>query len=274
MTFSIVGRDPANGDLGVAVASKFLAVGAAVPSAALDVGAVATQAMCNTLWKAQGLDALRTVGSKGSAQQVLADLVAADDGRDHRQAGIVDPQGGSATYTGSECMDWAGGVSEAGVAIQGNILAGPEVVQEMLRTWHSAAQQPLQRRLYAALVAGDAAGGDRRGRQSAALRVVSAEGGYTPGDDLAYDLRVDDHPDPVTELGRLLDLHDLLFARPAEHDLLPLDGDLADEVRGRLRSQGFDDLEKWAGVENLELRLRPGKIDKTVLEHLRSQTPG
>lgn len=260
MTFSIVGRDAATGDLGV---------GAAVPAARLEVGAIATQSLANTLYKRDGLAAL----AEGlSAQQALDRLLAADDLREERQVGIVDAAGESATFTGRRCSQWAGGLTRPGLAIQGNILTGPEVVEAMHEAWVAAHGEPLARRLYAALVAGDTAGGDRRGRQSAALYVVSQTGGYTPGDALAYDLRVDDHTDPVTELGRLLDLHDLLFKPPADEDLLPLDGELATEVRGRLRSAGYEDLDGWAGVENLELRLKDGWIDKTVLRILREQT--
>lgn len=269
MTFSIVGRDAATGDLGVAVASKFLGVGAAVPAARLGVGAIATQAMANTLYKRDGLAGL---ADGLSAQQTLDRLLAADQLREERQVGVVDASGESATFTGKGCMQWAGGLTRPGLAIQGNILTGPEVVDAMHEAWERSRSAPLARRLYAALVAGDAAGGDRRGRQSAALYVVSDTGGYTPGDDLAYDLRVDDHTEPVTELGRLLDIHDLLFKPPAQEDLLPLDGDLASEVRDRLRSAGYHDLGSWAGVQNLELRLKDGWIDKTVLSILREHT--
>lgn len=263
------GPDAATGDLGVAVASKFLGVGAAVPAARLGLGAIATQSLANTLYKRDGLAAL----AEGlSAQQTLDRLLAADDLREERQVGIVDAAGESATFTGSRCSQWAGGLTRPGLAIQGNILTGPEVVDAMQQAWVAAQGEPLARRLYAALVAGDAAGGDRRGRQSAALYVVSQAGGYTPGDDLAYDLRVDDHADPVAELGRLLDIHDLLFKPPADEDLLPLEGDLATEVRDRLQSAGYDELDSWAGVENLELRLKDGWIDTTVLRILRENT--
>lgn len=269
MTFSIVGRDASTGDLGVAVASKFLGVGAAVPAARFGLGAIATQSMANTLYKRDGLTGL-TDGL--NAQQTLDRLLAADELREERQVGIVDAAGESATYTGGGCMQWAGGIALPDVAIQGNILTGPGVVDAMHEAWQAAQGEPLARQLYAALVAGDAAGGDRRGRQSAALYVASQTGGYTPGDDLAYDLRVDDHADPVPELGRLLDLHDLLFKPPADDDLLPLEGDLAAEVRDRLQSVGYNDLHSWAGVENLELRLKDGWIDKTVLKILREQS--
>lgn len=270
MTFSIVGHDPATGDLGVAVASKFLGVGAAVPAARLGQGAIATQSFANTLYKRDGLAAL---SGGADAAETLRVLTAADDQREERQVGIVDAAGRAVTFTGEGCNSWAGGVAREGVAIQGNILTGPEVVEAMSDAWIAGEDLPLPRRLYAALVAGDSAGGDRRGRQSAALYVVSETGGYTPGDDLAYDLRVDDHTDPVTELGRLLDIHDVLFKPPTDEELLPLAGELAQEVRSRLFTLGYEDLDTWAGVENLELRMRAGHIDTTVLRILRSQTP-
>ncbi len=268
MTFSIVGRDPSTGDLGVAVASKFLGVGAAVPAARLRVGAIATQSLANTLYKRDGLKAL---ADGADADQTLQDLLEADGNREERQVGIVDAEGHGVTYTGRDCNEWAGGIASSNVAIQGNILTGPEVVDAMYAAWSGGMDKPLAERLYAALVAGDAAGGDRRGRQSAALYVVSDAGGYTPGDDLAYDLRVDDHTDPVTELGRLLEMHDLLFKAPSPQDLLPMKGPLAEEVHRHLRTLGYDSLDGWAGVENFELRMRDGFVDKTVLQVLRSQ---
>ena len=266
MTFSVVGRSPDGRSLGVAVASKFLAVGSAVPAARFGVGAVATQAYANTLYKRDGialLDAGRT------AQETLDALLAADPGRETRQAGVVDADGRSATFTGAECFDWAGGFAGEGYAIQGNILAGPQVVESMRATWLEGAEVALPERLLATLLAGESAGGDRRGRQSAALLVVSEDAGYSPGDDLAYDLRVDDNAEPVAELARLLALHHVYFDAPAEADLLPLEGALADEVREHLAAIGQPDLETWAGVENYELRVRPDRIDEFVLERLR-----
>jgi uncharacterized Ntn-hydrolase superfamily protein len=271
MTFSIVATDGTA--WGVAVASKFLAVGAAVPAARAGVGAIATQALANLAYRPDGL-ALLTDG--GEAAAVLAALTSADEQREHRQAGVVDANGGAATYTGGACHDWAGGVSGDGYAIQGNILTGADVVTEMERAWlASDPASPLGRRLLAALSAGDAAGGDRRGRQSAALLVVTPDGGYGGGSDVYADLRVDDHADPVPELIRLLDLHDIYFTRPDPEAALSLDGSLADEVRDRLRRLGHVDadldaaLAGWAGVENYEERLMPGKIDPVVLDQLR-----
>ena len=206
MTFSIVARSDDGESWGVAVASKFLAVGSAVPAAAAGVGAIATQADANLAYKYLGLAHL----DDGATAQVALDrLVEEDEGREHRQVGIVDSDGNAATWTGSECFAWAGGTTgrsgeRGGYAIQGNILTGPEVVEAMERAWHRRPRtSPLERRLLAALAAGDDAGGDSRGRQSAALLVVRDGAGYGGHDDVAVDLRVDDHADPVTELARL-----------------------------------------------------------------------
>ena len=273
MTFSIVARSADGQALGVAVASKFLAVGAAVPAAEADVGALATQSYANLAYRPQGLALLR---SGVAAADVVAGLTAADPGRAQRQLGVVGPVGDGATYTGDGCHDWAGGLAGDGYAIQGNILAGKQVVVAMAEAWAaSEAAAPLGHRLLAALAAGDRAGGDRRGRQSAALLVVTKGQGYGGTSDVLAELRVDDHPDPVRELRRLLDLHALYFDKPDPDRLLELTGDLADEVAGRLADLGYRDrkldaaLASWAGVENLEERMVPGRIDPLVLAHLR-----
>ncbi|WP_166020538.1 DUF1028 domain-containing protein [Streptomyces chilikensis] len=274
MTFSIAARSADGTCFGVAVASKFLAVGAAVPAARAGVGALATQALANLAYRPDGI---RLLDEGRSARETLDTLLAGDERRDDRQAGIVDRDGGSATWTGRACMTWAGGVSGPGYAIQGNILTGPEVVRAMERAWLETDQDlPLARRLHAALLAGDRAGGDSRGRQSAALLVVTPDGGYGGGSDVLVDLRVDDHADPSAELGRLLDLHDLYFGRPDPRTLLPLSGELAEEVAGRLAALGHRGVEldvalaEWAGIANLEERLVTGAIDPLVLEHLRA----
>ena len=271
MTFSIVATDGTA--WGVAVASKFLAVGAAVPAAAAGVGAVATQSYANLAYRPDGLALLR---DGKSAQETLDTLTQADHSREQRQAGIVDRSGGAATYTGGKCHEWAGGRTGPSYAIQGNILTGADVVEAMEAAWLATeAAQPLARRLLAALAAGDAAGGDSRGRQSAAVLVASNDGGYAGSTDVLVDLRVDDSPAPIPELERLLDLHDLYFGKPDPDSALPLEGDLADEVRRRLASLGFtsSDLDSaladWAGVENFEERLVAGRIDPTVLDQLR-----
>jgi uncharacterized Ntn-hydrolase superfamily protein len=265
MTFSIVARS--GSACGIAVASKFLAVGAVVPAAEAGTGALATQAEANLRYRPQGLALLRS-GLRPA--EVVAGLVAADARHAHRQLGVVGPDGTGATFTGEECMDWAGGVAGDGYAIQGNILTGPEVVQEMEAAWLKSADLDLARRLLAALVAGDRAGGDRRGRQSAALYVVDPGAGYGGGSDVACDLRVDDHADPVTELARLRDIHETLFGTPDPDTLLDLTGDLAAEVDRRVAALGYTSLEAWAGAENLENRLVPGRIDPVVLARLRA----
>lgn len=277
MTFSIVARSADGRTHGVAVASRFLAVGAVVPAAEAEVGALATQAHANLAYRSTGIALLR---AGVSAADAVAGLVAADPGRAHRQLGVVGAGGDGATYTGAECHDWAGGASGPGWAAQGNILAGPQVVDAMRDAWLGAAPgEPFAARLLAALRAGDRAGGDRRGRQSAALLVVAKGGGYGGGSDVLVDLRVDDHPDPVGELARLLDIHTLLFGRTDPEDLLDLEGALADEVAALLMAAGYlpaggsvdSALAAWAGVENLEERLAPGRIDPVVLAHLRAQ---
>ena len=261
---------------GVAVASKFLAAAAVVSGAEADVGAVATQANANLAYRPQALTLLRT----GVAPpDVVAALVAADGERAHRQVGVVGADGDGATYTGEACFDWAGGQTGDGWAIQGNILVGPGVIDAMRDAWRTGvAESRFAYRLLGALRAGDQAGGDRRGRQSAGLLVVGKGGGYGGGGDVVVDLRVDDHPDPVTELARLLDIHTMLFGRPDPETLLELTGDLADEVRRLLATAGHPSngrdldtaLASWAGIENLEERLVPGRIDPVVLAHLRA----
>ncbi len=278
MTFSIVARSADGTQFGVAVASKFLAVGAAVPAAEAAVGAVATQAFANLAYRP---DALRLLRAGRTAADALGVLTDADADRAQRQAGVVGASGAGASFTGAECMAWAGGRSGDGYAVQGNILTGPEVVDDMERTFLAVDPAvPLAARLHAALLAGDLAGGDRRGRQSAALLVVTPGGGYGGGSDVLVDLRVDDHPDPVHELGRLLDLHRLYFDRPDPDGCAPLEGELAGEVSERLARLGHGGadlshaLEAWAGIENLEMRLVEGRIDPLVLEHLRAASGG
>lgn len=270
MTFSIVARSADGESWGVAVASKFLGVGAAVPAARAGVGALATQSYANTTFKTRGLSLL-AAGS--TAQQTLDQLLADDDGREQRQVGIVDRAGGSVNYSGSGCHDWAGGVTGAGVAIQGNILTGPDVVDAMQTAWAGTDDDaPLSHRLLAALRAGDDAGGDRRGRQSAALFVVRAGAGYAGFDDVAVDLRVDDHPTPVPELSRLVELHELYFVPPDPDDLLPLTEELKAEMDSLARELGHSDVAAWIGCENFENRAWPDKVDPLVLQILRNQS--
>ncbi|HEY7562349.1 MAG TPA: DUF1028 domain-containing protein [Gaiellaceae bacterium] len=272
-TYSIVACDLEAREWGVAVQSKFLAVGAGVPAAEPEVGAVATQAWANMRYGPDGLALLR---ERYSADEVVARLVGADEGRDHRQLGVVDGHGRAATFTGSECLEWAGGTTGPGYAAQGNILVSAETVDALARTFDGSAGRPLAERLLACLRAAQAAGGDRRGQQSAALLVVRKDGGYGGTSDAVVDLRVDDHPSPIEELERLYALHDLLFGETPEEEWLEVDGALAAEIRERLDALGHRDadlaaaLSRWAGAENLEERVRGAdRIDPVVLDRLR-----
>lgn len=275
MTFSIVARSADGQSWGVAVASRFLAVGSAVPAAVAGVGAVATQAQTNVAYK--GL-ALSHMDEGATASVALQRLLEEDPGREHRQVGIVDLDGNAASHTGQECLDWAGGIAEQDVAIQGNLLTGPEVVEAMREAW--AASSPkldLGRRLLAALTAGDRAGGDRRGRQSAALLVVRDGAGYGGLDDVAVDLRIDDHADPCRELGRLLDLNELYLTASRDDEKIPVDASLKEDLEKRARRLGHPDFHAWVGSENYEMRVSgmgEGEhwIDQRILAILRERT--
>ncbi|HEY7025426.1 MAG TPA: DUF1028 domain-containing protein [Candidatus Limnocylindrales bacterium] len=306
MTFSIVARDPKTGDLGIAVASKFLAVGSVVPHARAGVGAVATQSAANYLY---GPDGLAMMDTGTAAPDTLRMLTDADDGRDHRQAGIVDAQGRSATYTGSGCIDWAGGRIADNVACQGNILTGSDVVDALFETF-VAGGAAFPELLLKALKAADQRGGDKRGRESAALLVVRENAGYGGNNDRWIDLRVDDHPAPIDELSRLLELNHLYLDRPTTEDLLAIDEALATELQQRLTKAGYtpatiktgglaeeveslgllrtgqsrdlpsnwdapwsNALMEWMSVENLEERATAaGWIDPRVVAFLREKT--
>ena len=273
-TYSIVACDLEAREWGVAVQSKFLAVGAAVPAAEPEVGAIATQAWANLAYRPDGLALLR---DGYSADEVVQTLVGADEGREHRQLGVVDVHGRAATYTGSECLDWAGGKTGPGYAAQGNILVSAATVEALASTFEGSSGQPLAERLLACLAAAEAAGGDRRGRQSAALLVVRRDGGYGGTSDVAVDLRVDDHPQPIEELERIYRIHDLLFGETPEEEWLDVGPELAAEVEERLAALGYDGdlpdaLRAWAGAENLEERVRGAdRIDPVVLEQLRAR---
>jgi uncharacterized Ntn-hydrolase superfamily protein len=284
VTFSIVAWDPdcePSPEWGVAVASKFLAVGSVVAWGRAGAGAIATQAWANLTYGPNGLSLL---SSGRSSEDVVRELTEADEGRAQRQLGVVDAQGRAATYTGEECFDWAGGRTGDGYCCQGNILAGPEVVDRMADAFESADGE-LASRLLAALQAGDDAGGDRRGKQSAAVMIVREAGAYGGDLDLAVDLRVDDHPDPVPELKRIFALHRLYFPRPEDLDFLDVDDQLAAELRRLLsglgyepeEGSGYDDslrkaLFEYVGKENLDERwTEDPRVEKGVIDHLRSQ---
>lgn len=271
MTFSIVARSADGESWGVAVASKFLAVGSAVPAASAGVGAIATQAAANVAYKRAGLAMLQ---DGATAEVALQRLLADDQGREERQVGIVDAAGRAASRTGSACLDWAGGVTGAGYAIQGNILTGQEVVAAMESAWRgSMPEEPLARRLLAALAAGDAAGGDSRGRQSAALLVVSRGAGYGGLDDTAVDLRVDDHPAPVEELARLLELNDLYLTASTAAERMPVTPELRAELDQGAAAIGARDFASWVGTENYEMRVADdiSWIDQRVLSIFRAR---
>ena len=267
-TYSICACDLEAGRWGVATQSKFLAVGSVVPWAAPHVGAIATQAYANPRYGPDGLELLR---SGLGADEVVERLTAPDPDRAQRQLGVVDGRGHGATFTGAECHDWAGGTAGPGYAAQGNILVSEETVAAIVDTFLGTAGQPLDERLLACLAAADAAGGDRRGRQSAALLVVESDGGYAGLSDTLVDLRVDDHPDPIGELERLHVIHERLFGSTPRDQWLTVDDALRDELRVRLERLGHATLAGWAGVANLEERIDgEDSIDPVVLDELRS----
>jgi len=267
-TYSIAACDLEAKQWGVAVQSKFLAVGSIVPWAEPEVGAVATQAYANPSYGPNGLALLR----EGlSASEVVERLTAEDDGRDHRQLGVVDAHGDSASWTGPGCNEWAGGRTGPNYAAQGNILVGEETVDALATTFESNAELPLVRRLLECLAAAQAAGGDRRGQQSASVLVVARNGGYAGLSDILVDLRVDDHERPIEELRRIYGMHRRLFEVSPREDWLPLEGELRTEVEERLGDLGYDSLDAWAGVENLEERVDGFEaIDPVLLDALRN----
>ena len=281
-TFSIVAYDPATAELGIAVESKFLSVGAVVPWAQAGVGAIATQSWANTSYGPRGL---RMLKQGMTPRQVGRRLTAADKDASQRQFGIVDSGGRPFTFTGKSCHDWAGGTVGKNFAAQGNILVGPAVVDDLARTFE-ASRGTLAERLVASLAAGQAAGGDRRGKESAALLVVRPHGGYGGFNDRYIDLRVDDHPAPIDELKRLLDLHHLYLGKTDPKDVLVIDAAIGRELQAMMFKRGYyagkidgnwnEASEKafrdFAGVENVEDRLVEGAfIDRIVLEFLRKQ---
>lgn len=278
-TFSIVACDLKAQAWGVAVASKFPAVGAVVPWAKAKAGAVATQALANTSFGPRGLELM---GRGLSANTALERMLAADSDRANRQVGLVDSKGRSASYTGKKCMDWAGSRTGPCYAIQGNILAGVEVVSQMERAFVET-RADLPHRLLAALEAGNRAGGDRRGRQSAALYVVKQKGGYGGRNDRWIDYRVDDHLYPIPRLVELLELHDLYFGKSPKKDRVRLSGAPLKELQEIMKALGYytsssshyDDTTRAAfkafiGNENFEERADPdaGWIDRPVFEYL------
>jgi uncharacterized Ntn-hydrolase superfamily protein len=274
-TYSIAACDLEGGQWGVATQSKFLGVGSVVPWAEPQVGAIATQAWANPRYGPDGLALLR----EGlSADEVVERLTSADDGRDHRQLGVVDGKGGSASFSGAECMDWAGGRTGPCYAAQGNILVSAETVDAIAETFEAASGRPLAERLLDCMDAAQAAGGDRRGQQSSALLVVERDGGYAGLSDSVVDLRVDEHERPLEELRRIYVMHQAIFGETPREEWLAVDDALGQELRERLGRLGYDgDLAEsyfaWAGKENLEERVDGvDRVDPIVIEELRRQS--
>ena len=274
MTFSIVACDLEEPAWGVAVASRFPAVGAIVPYAQAQAGAVATQSFANTSFGPRGL---ALMGTGFSARETLERLLQDDPDKELRQVGLVDAKGGSATFTGSGCFAWAGGTAGDGYAIQGNILRGEQVVPAMEQAFLET-KGSLPSRLHAALLAGDRAGGDRRGRQSAAIYVAKPKAGYGGYLDRWLDYRVDDHEDPVARLGELLEMHGLYFGKSPESERVEIRGEVLQQLAALLSQAGYLSADKpfavafneFIGNENFEERADPEArwIDRPVLDYL------
>jgi uncharacterized Ntn-hydrolase superfamily protein len=274
MTFSIVACDLKEKAWGIAVASKFPAVGAVVPWAQAEAGAVATQSFANTSFGPLGL---QMMAAGISADETLAKLLMDDSDRELRQVGLVDGKGHAATFTGNGCFPWAGGVAGKGYAIQGNILASAKVVPAVEKKF-LATKGDLPSRLYAALLAGDRAGGDKRGRQSAAIYVVKPNGGYGGFNDRWIDYRVDDHKNPLVRLGELIQMHELYFGKSPESERVLLKGKSLEQVTMILKREGYlkknvafqEAYNAFIGNENFEERSDPYAkwIDRPVLKYL------
>ena len=279
-TYSIVGCDPAAGEVGVAVQSKFLAVGCVVPWGKGGVGAVATQSFANA---AYGNDGIALMEKGIHPEEVIAELTSNDDGRDLRQVGVVDIKGRSATFTGKDCYDWAGGIAGENFAAQGNVLTGPEVVDALAGTF-TKTKGDLTTKLMESLAAGQNAGGDRRGMQSAAIYIVKVAGGYGGGSDRLLDLRVDEHENPVDELRRILDMSRFYFNKTKEGNISKIEGAVKDFILGILSKKGVykgdvsgdwnqamhDAFMEFNGTENFDERIQPfGLVDTEVLEFMK-----
>jgi uncharacterized Ntn-hydrolase superfamily protein len=279
-TFSIVARDSNNGDLGVIVQSKFPAVGSIVPWAKANIGAIATQAWANAGYGPRGLNLLNAGNSASVTLKILLD---GDEGREHRQIGIVDANGQAVAHTGKECMEWAGQIVGDGYTCQGNILAGEDVVIDMAEAFENT-DGDLIDKLFAGLIAGQSAGGDRRGMQSAAILVVREGGGYEGGNDRYVDVRVDEHPSPIDELIRIFNIYDMtLLSREDPALLVRIEGDILAIIQDALITLGylkdasegvFDEntklaLSKWINTNNFENKERDdGTIWPSVAEYL------
>ncbi len=285
-TFSVVARDSSNGDFGIIVQSKFPAVGSVVPWAKAEVGAIATQAWANVSYGPRGLDLLM---AGKTASETLKLLLKDDPGAQHRQVGIVDQNGHVVSHTGNECMNWAGHYIGEGFACQGNILAGEDVIANMASAYENA-EGDLIDKLFAAINAGQAAGGDRRGMQSAAILVVRKEGGYEGGNDRYVDVRVDEHPSPIKELERIFKIYDMtLLSREDPSNLRRIEGDLSIKIQQALVSLGYLDninsdrfpvaakaaLTEWTNTNNFENKARDdGTIWQSVVDYLFQDAKG
>lgn len=275
MTFSIVGYDPIEKEWGIATQSKFLGVGAVVPWAKAGAGAVATQSYANTSY---GPKALELMEQGKSAQETLEQLLAEDPDKEMRQVGLIDTNGNAATFTGAECYDWAGGFTGTHFAAQGNILVDERTVSEIARVFEEV-EGTLAERLLAALDAGQEAGGDSRGKQSAALYVVKDRGGYGGFNDRFIDLRVDDHPDPIKELIRIFQLQQLYFAPSKPERVVRIEGETEEELKRQLKAKGYSvnsdndllkELTAYLHTENFEMReQKSGYIDLDVLDFMK-----
>ena len=267
MTFSIVAYDPKNNEWGIAVQSKFVAVGAIVPFAKANIGAIATQAYCNTSFGPKGLALLE----KGfTAQETIDDLIKNDHLKEQRQLGVVDSSGNAASFTGKECYDWAGSIVGKNFACQGNILASEEVVKNMANAYEKT-KGDLVERLFAALESAQEAGGDKRGQEAAAILIVKEKGAYDGGTDRYIDIRVDEHPSPIQELRKVFNVYNLcLLKRDDPEDILKIEGDVLKTIQNLLIKQGFykgkkvetyneeikNALTKWLHTNNFEIKER------------------
>jgi uncharacterized Ntn-hydrolase superfamily protein len=279
-TFSIVARDPSNGDLGIIVQSKFPTVGSVVPWAKANIGAIATQAWCNVGYGPNGLELLEAGNSASKTLKILLD---GDEGREHRQIGIVDSKGQAVSHTGKDCMNWAGHIVGDEFACQGNILAGESVVSDMAEAYQKV-DGDLIDKLFAGLKAGQAAGGDRRGMQSASIFVVREAGGYEGGNDRYVDVRVDEHPSPIVELERIFKIYDMtLLSREDPGTLLKIEGNVLTLIQKSLVTLGYLDkiasdelsekvksaLTEWTNTNNFENKARDdGTIWPSVMEYM------
>jgi uncharacterized Ntn-hydrolase superfamily protein len=278
MTFSIVGYDPIEKEWGIATQSKFLGVGAVVPWARAGAGAVATQSYANT---AYGPKALELMEQGKTAQETLELLIQDDPDREMRQIGLIDASGNAATFTGKACYDWAGGVTGPHFAAQGNILVDEQTVSEMARAF-TETKGSLADRLLAALDAGQEAGGDSRGQQSAALYIVKEKGGYGGFNDRYIDLRVDEHPEPIKELIRIYQLQQLYFAPSKPERVVKVEADLKQELKEQLVKWNYlgsnvasdEEINKaltaFIHTENFEMREQAsGLIDLEILDFMK-----